>query len=143
MRVSDKMTRNVSYVHTTATLTEAAQLMQKHNIGSVPVCDSSDTVVGMLTDRDIVVRNIAWGRDPNTTAVTDIMTTGVTAISPEMDIEDVARLMSDKQVRRIPVVDKGKLVGILSLGDIATDYRYNMEASGALSDISRPCRPLR
>ncbi|MDO8685855.1 MAG: CBS domain-containing protein [Clostridiales bacterium] len=143
MRVSDKMTRNVACVQTTATLTEAAQMMQKHNVGSVPVCDAASTVVGMLTDRDIVVRTIAWGRNPQTTPVTDVMTGGVATVTPEMDMEDVARIMSDKQIRRVPVVDKGKLVGILALGDIATDYRYNIEASEALSDISRPSRPVR
>jgi CBS domain-containing protein len=140
LKVRDIMTRNVAYINPEATVTEAARLMQKHNVGSVPVCDENG-VIGILTDRDIVVRNVAHGTDPHMTKVKDVMTSQVRAATPDMDVEDVSTMMASNQVRRIPVVEDNRLVGIVSLGDMATDMRLDMEASEALSEISRPSRP--
>ncbi len=137
MKVKDIMTRDVASINPSATITEAAQLMQKLNVGSVPVCDQSG-VVGVVTDRDIVVRNVAHGTNPQTTTVKDVMTTNVTAVTPETDISQVTGIMSTNQIRRIPVVDKNTLVGIVALGDLATDTRFDTEASEALTDISKP-----
>lgn len=140
MKVKDIMTRNVAYISPDSSVTEAAQLMQKHNVGSIPVCDRSG-VIGMVTDRDIVVRNVAHGTDPQTTPVKYIMTSQVTTVTPEMDVSQVTNIMSQNQVRRIPVVDNNMLVGIVALGDLATDSRFDTEASGALSEISEPAKP--
>lgn len=140
MKVKDIMTKNVAYINPDSSVTEAAQLMQKHNVGSIPVCDKNG-VVGLVTDRDIVVRNVAHGTDPHSTPVKSVMTTQVTTVSPEMDIGQVSGIMSKNQIRRIPAVDNNMLVGIVALGDLATDSRFDTEASGALSDISEPAKP--
>lgn len=137
MKVRDKMTKSVSYVKPTNTVVEAAQVMQKLNVGAVPVFDQNK-VVGVVTDRDIVVRNVAHGKSPQETKVQDVMTSQVTTVTPDMEVEEVSKIMAQQQIRRVPVVENNQLVGILSLGDIATDYRFDTEASEALSEISKP-----
>ena len=101
--------------------------MQKHNVGSIPVCDKTG-VIGMITDRDIVVRNIAHGTDPHTTPVRNVMTSKVTTVTPDTDVDKVSGVMSANQVRRIPVVEDNMLVGIVALGDIATNSRFDIES---------------
>jgi CBS domain-containing protein len=140
LKVKEIMTKNIAYVNPLSTVVEAAQLMQKHNVGVIPVCDKSG-VIGLVTDRDIVVRNIAHGKSPNETPVKDVMTSQVTTISPETDINDATQIMSQNQIRRLPVVENNMLVGILSLGDMAVDNRFDTEASKALTEISIPARP--
>lgn len=140
LKVKDKMTRNVAYVAPNTSITETAQLMQKHNIGSIPVVEQ-DNLVGIVTDRDIVVRNIAHGTDPKNTPVSDIMTTGVVTVTPDADMSEVTEKMAVNQIRRMPVTENNKLVGILAIGDVATDRRFNIEASDALSEISSPSKP--
>jgi len=136
MKVREKMTKNVGYVNPSNTVVEAAQVMQKLNVGSVPVFDQNK-VVGVVTDRDIVVRNVAHGKIPQETKVQDVMTSQVTTVTPDMDVEEVSKIMAQQQIRRVPVVENNQLVGILSLGDIATDYRFDTEASEALTEISK------
>jgi CBS domain-containing protein len=140
LKVKEIMTKNIAYVNPLSTVVEAAQLMQKHNVGVIPVCDKSG-VIGLVTDRDIVVRNIAHGKSPNETPVKDVMTSQVTTISPETDINDATQIMSQNQIRRLPVVENNMLVGILSLGDMAADNRFDTEASKALTEISIPAKP--
>ena len=137
LKVKDIMTKSVAYVNPMSTVVETAQLMQKHNVGSLPVLDQNG-VVGIVTDRDIVVRNVAHGKDPQSTPVKDVMTSQVTKVTPDMDISEVSGLMSKEQVRRLPVVENNKLVGIVALGDMATDSKFDTEASDALSEISKP-----
>lgn len=140
MKVKEIMTKNVAYVNPMTTVVEAAQLMQKHNVGAIPVCDVNG-VVGLVTDRDIVVRNIAHGKSPESTPVKDVMTSQVTSVSPEIDVNEASRIMSQHQVRRLPVVENNRIVGMLALGDLAEDYRFDTEASKALTDISVPSNP--
>jgi CBS domain-containing protein len=140
LKVKDIMTKNVAYINPAATVIEAAQLMQKHNIGSIPVCDQSG-VVGIVTDRDIVVRNVAHGTNPQSISVRDVMTSQITTTTPDTDVNSVSKMMSQNQIRRIPVVENNKIVGIVSLGDMATDGVFNTEASAALSEISKPSKP--
>jgi CBS domain-containing protein len=142
MKIKDIMTKNVAYISPTSSVVEAAQLMQKHNVGSVPVCDQNG-VVGIVTDRDIVVRNIAHGKAPLNTQVKDVMTSGVKTVPADMDVNEASRLMSQQQVRRLPVVENKQLVGMVSLGDLAVDDRFYSEASEALADISFPARPVK
>ena len=139
MKVKDIMTKDVAYINPDSTVAEAAQLMQKHNVGSIPVCDQS-RIVGIVTDRDIIVRNIAHGNNPQSTPVRDVM---VTTATPEMDMNDVTKMMADNKIRRIPVVEKNMIVGMVALGDVATDTRFDFEASEALSEISRPSIPMK
>lgn len=140
MKVKDIMTKSVAYINPESSVTEAAQMMQMHNVGSIPVCDKNG-VIGMVTDRDIVVRNVAHGTDPHKTPVKNVMTSQVTTVTPDMDVNQVSSIMATNQIRRIPVVADNILVGIVALGDLATNSRFDTEASDVLTDISRPSRP--
>lgn len=137
MKVKDIMTKKVASVKPDASVSEAADLMQRYNVGSIPVCDDNG-VVGIVTDRDIVMRNVTVGSDPRSTPVSSIMTTNVTTVSPDTDVDELGVIMSQKQVRRVPVVDSNNLVGIVALGDLAVDNRFDTEASEALTEISKP-----
>ncbi|MDD4295360.1 MAG: CBS domain-containing protein [Ruminiclostridium sp.] len=141
MKVRDVMTKSVATVSPDTTIKEAAQMMQQHNVGSIPVVDNTG-LVGIVTDRDIVVRNIAHGQDPISTPVKNIMTSQVMTATPEEDVQAISQKMSTQQIRRVPVVENKQLVGMVSLGDIATTGTTNMEASEALTEISKPSKPL-
>ena len=120
----------------------AARLLARHNVGALPVCGPEGNLRGMVTDRDIVLRCVAAEEDPARTRVKDIMTRGCAAVAPDADPREAARLMAEKQVRRLPVVEDGRVVGVVSLGDLARSQRYDMEASKALSEISDNVRRL-
>lgn len=140
MRVQDIMTHNVAVVGPDSMTYEAAKLMKKHNVGCIPVCEN-DSLVGIVTDRDIVIRTIANGEDPTNIPVKDVMTKGVFSVTPETSIEEATNIMSAHQIRRIPVVQNEKLIGMLSLGDISVNQDYDYEVSKALCDISMPSGP--
>ena len=133
------MTKNVANISPDSTVADAARLMQQHDVGSIPVCDQTG-VVGVVTDRDIVLRNVVIGTDPQSTPVSNIMTTNIATVSSDTDVKKLGDIMSKVQIRRIPVVDNNTLVGIVALGDLAVDRRFDMEASGALTDISKPVK---
>ena len=135
MRIADAMTRNVQLVNPTQSIVEAAQMMADCDCGSLPVAEN-DKLVGMITDRDIVVRALARGKSRDT-RIKVVMSPEIKYCFEEDDLNNVARNMGDLQIRRLPVVDKNKnLVGIVSLGDIAvTD---EVPAAEALSEISEP-----
>jgi CBS domain-containing protein len=118
------------------TVRDAALLMNRNNIGSVPVVDSGD-VKGMLTDRDIVLRCVAEGRDAASLKVSDICSNGAVSVRPDQSVSDAIGLMSTEQVRRLPVVEGSRIVGMLSFADIARE-RSGMELSKAISEISMP-----
>ncbi|MAW80170.1 MAG: inosine-5-monophosphate dehydrogenase [Parvularcula sp.] len=116
----------------------AGQLMARENFGSVPVAEDN-RLVGMLTDRDIVIRGVANGCDATTMTVGELMSDKLYYCYDDQDVEEVADNMGDMQVRRLPVVDRNKkLVGIVSLGDLATEGPRTNAAGDALTDISRP-----
>lgn len=141
MKISEIMTRNVRVVSPDRTIQEAARLMDEMNVGVLPVCDGR-RLRGMVTDRDITVRATAAGLPPDTTRVRDIMTDNVWWCFDDDDVGHIVQLMSDHQIRRLPVVDHDKhLVGIVALGDLATDVEG--EASRALHRISSPSEPDR
>jgi len=141
LKVKDIMTRNVACIDPNSTVAEAAKLMQQHNVGSIPVVDQSG-VKGIITDRDIVIRNIASDGDPKNTPVRDVMTTQVTTATPDMDVNQLSSMMANQQVRRMPVVENNKLVGIVALGDMATNNWADSEAAEALTEISKPSKPM-
>jgi len=117
--------------------------MRSLNVGVMPVCDGTK-LLGMLTDRDITVRATALGRDPNSTTVGDTMTPDVAFCYEDQDVSEVAELMQQLQVRRIPIVNRAKeLVGIVSLGDIAVDGTNDKLSSQVIEDVSQPARPER
>lgn len=111
MKVKDVMTKNVVCISPTSTIIEAAQLMQKHNIGVIPVCDAT-RIVGIVTDRDIVVRNIANGTGVDK-EVRDIMTNDVKTATIDMDVKEATDIMDEAQVRRLPVLEDNRVVGFI------------------------------
>jgi CBS domain-containing protein len=136
MKVSEAMTKRVRVANPKETVQHAARMMASLDVGALPVGDN-DRVVGMITDRDIAIRGIAKGKGPQA-RVSDVMTKEVKYCFDDQEIEDVTRNMADIKVRRLPVVDHSKrLVGILSLGDIAISYE-TIGAAEALSGISQP-----
>lgn len=136
MVVRDLMNPGVVSVEPTSTAAAAAHLISRHNVGALPVCGGDGKLRGVVTDRDIVLRCVAAEDDPAQTPVRDIMTRSCVTVSPNADCREAARLMSAQQVRRLPVVEEGKVVGMLSLGDLAKCHRFDMEAAQALSEIS-------
>lgn len=140
MKIKDIMTQEVAFVNPQTTVIEAAQLMQKHDVGSIPVCEDQK-ILGIVTDRDIVVRNVAHGKDPHVTPIREVMSTEVRSITPEMSLSQAADLMAEKQIRRLPVIENEKLVGMVSIGDLATKAKYDVETAKTLSDISFPSEP--
>lgn len=139
MQVKQIMTTDVHTVSPEDTITKAASIMKQLNVGSVPVTDGSNKVVGIVTDRDIVLRGVANGKDSNH-KVSEVMTTNIKYVSPEVDVHTAADIMAENQIRRLPVVDNGNLVGIVALGDLATENIFENEAGEALHDISMGVR---
>lgn len=139
-QLKDIMTSKVATVSPQQTVQEAARLMSQHNVGSIPVVDNGKCV-GIITDRDIALRAVSQGQAPGSTKVQTVMTTSPVTGSPQMDVHEAANLMAERQIRRLPVVDNGKLAGIVALGDLATQNIYQNEAGEALSGISVPASP--
>ena len=137
MIVSELMNSNVVSITPDEPAALAARLLQRHNVGSLPVCSLDGRIQGIVTDRDIVTRCVAAEVDPNQTKVREIMTRGVISISPKEDVREATRLMAAEQVRRLPVCEGGRVVGMLSLGDMAQAHQFDMEASKALCEISQ------
>ena len=136
MLISDMMSPNVVSITTEESTALAARLLYRHNIGSLPVCGDDGRLRGIVTDRDIVLRCVAAENDPATTPVKEIMSKGVISVSPNDDARVATRIMAAEQIRRLPVLSNGKVVGMVSLGDLAKTCAYDMEASKALSEIS-------
>jgi CBS domain-containing protein len=130
--IRDVMTPLPSTIQTTEPAAEASRRMRQLDVGSLVVVDESGAVAGVLTDRDIVVRALAEGRDPNTTTVQEICSKELSTISPDDSVDDAVRLMREKSVRRLPVVEGGRPVGIVSIGDLAVER----DRSSVLGDIS-------
>ncbi len=136
MLVSEIMNSDTINVTPEETVALASRLLSRHNIGSLPVCDRDGTLRGMITDRDIVLRCVATGEDPERTKVREIMSRSIITVSPSDDVKKAAELMSRGQVRRLPVAEDGVLTGIVTLCDMAQICSLNMEAAHALTEIS-------
>ena len=136
MRVQDIMSTNLITVETGEPVASAARLMRERNIGSIPVKHEDGTLAGMLTDRDIVLRCVAPGRDPATVRIEQIMSTGAVTAAPGEDVTAALSRMRTEQVRRLPVTEGDRLVGMLSLADVARTQKLDMEAAQALSGIT-------
>jgi CBS domain-containing protein len=118
MNVNDVMTRDVRACEPSATVREAAALMAREDIGPVPVVEDG-RLVGIVTDRDLVIRVLAEGRDPDHSTVGEIASKDLVTVSPDDELEDAMRLLAENQVRRLPVLDGDRLVGIVAQADIA------------------------
>lgn len=139
-RVSDVMTDEVVYLLPHESAGQAAREMKKLNVGIIPICDEQQRLLGVVTDRDIVLRVVAEGRDADATLLGDIATMDPIAGQRDWDVSAAVELMRQYQIRRLPVVEGGRLVGILSIGDIAV-HVSPAEASEALEEISQPAMP--
>jgi CBS domain-containing protein len=141
MKIAELMTPNPRTVRPNDTLQAAAQAMDELNVGALPVCENG-RLVGMVTDRDIVVRSTSAGQNPCTTAVATVMTTAPYSLGSDALVRDALHVMQQHQVRRLPVLDgEGMLAGIVSLGDLAA--AGTSAAAEALENISVPAAPDR
>lgn len=137
MIVKEIMSTDVAWVRSDDPIEKAAQLMKQHDVGSIPVC-KQNSVVGIVTDRDIVLRSVASGQDTRQQQVSSVMSTDCTLGTPDMNVSDAARIMSEKQIRRLPVVENNCLVGIVALGDVSLEPSTQDNAEDALKNISKP-----
>jgi len=136
MQVREIMTRDVTALAPTATIAEVAQNMRYLNVGSIPLMQN-DQLVGVITDRDIVVRVVADGLDPHLEQADMHMTREPITVTPDMSVDEAARVMASEQIRRLPVVEGGRLVGYLALGDLAVQDR-DKRVGDTLERISEP-----
>ena len=136
--VREAMTEDPRSIGPSASVVEAAQLMRDEHIGSLPITDG-DTLLGMITDRDITTRVVAEAADPKMTSVGDVVSRDLISIEPDEDLEEAVQLMASHQVRRLPVVENGRLVGIVAQADVALNLRENEQRTGELVEaISEP-----
>jgi len=131
--IREVMTATPETVATTSTLAETAKKMKKLDAGAMIVVDASQKVRGIVTDRDIAIRAVAEGRDPNTTKVGDIASEDIEVLAPTDSVERAVKLMRERNIRRLPVVEEGRPLGIVSIGDLAEER----DPRSALADISR------
>lgn len=136
MKVKNIMSANVVSVSPEENIAVAARLLSRHNLGALPVCTKEGKLRGLLTDRDIVLRCVAAEDEATGTKVSEIMTRRLISISPEADIHEATELMAREKIRRLPVEENGRLVGMVSLGDVAKVPDFSMEVGQALCEIS-------
>ena len=136
MKLREVMTNTVVRIHPDETVAVAARTLTHYNIGILPVCGNDGRVVGLLTDRDLVTRCLASGRSPANTPVRDVMTSKIVSATPDMDATQAAGLMGREQIRRLPVLENGRLCGMVSRGDLAVQKESSMDAADALTEIS-------
>jgi CBS domain-containing protein len=130
-KIRDVMTTDLVSLPATATLADAARQMKQHAIGDVLVADG-DRLRGLVTDRDIVLRAVAEDQDPRTATLGDVCSSDLVTVAPGDAVEDAVQLMSERAIRRLPVVEGGRAVGIVALGDLAVER----DPKSALADIS-------
>jgi CBS domain-containing protein len=137
MKVSEIMTRDVQTAQPDTTVEEIAALMKEEGIGAVPVLDEDGELAGIVTDRDIVVRCVAEGKDASESTVDDIVSEDLSTIEPDADVREAVQLMAGRKIRRLPVVEDGELIGIVSLGDISVKIEDERATGEALQEISQ------
>lgn len=138
MKINDCMSKDVCYVKPDCRVYDAARIMCENHVGCIPVCDDKKCVVGIVTDRDILLRTVACDKDVKATPVSEIMTTNVCTCGCEQNIDEAQNVMAKNQIRRIPVVDNtNKIVGILTMGDLAKNDKKigEQEVCKTIEDI--------
>jgi len=144
MQVNEVMTRGVECANPDDSIAACAERMRELDIGAMPVCGDQDHLIGMVTDRDITVRATAGCCDPGETCVRDVMTPSVVYVFEDQDVTDAAQIMKNNQIRRLPVLNRDKrLVGIVSLGDLAVDTGDEELVGATLEAVSEPAMPRR
>lgn len=140
MKVKDIMTSPAIHISPGESVEVAARTLTHYNIGILPVCTSDGRLCGLVTDRDLVTRCLAANRSPANTTVRQIMTGDVHTVQPDTEADLAAHLMGRQQIRRLPVVENGRLCGMVALGDLAIRQDSVMDAANALTDISNHLR---
>ena len=138
MKINDCMSKDVCYVKPDCRVYDAARIMCENHVGCIPVCDDKKCIVGIVTDRDILLRTVACDKDVKATPVSEIMTTNVCTCGCEQNIDEAQNVMAKNQIRRIPVVDNtNKIVGILTMGDLAKNDKKigEQEVCKTIEDI--------
>ena len=136
MKVRELMSGTVIDIGSEETVEVAARMLMHYNVGVLPVRGKNGTLCGMVTDRDIVTRCLASGRNPQDTRVREVMTSRLYTASPDMEVSVAAHLMGRQQIRRLPVLENGKVCGILSLGDLAGCEACVYDAADAYNSIA-------
>jgi len=135
MQVREAMHKGVEWMAPTTSLAELAQTMRKHDVGAIPIGEN-DRLIGMVTDRDIVVKGLANGKDASSLTARDVMTEGIVYCRANEELGDALRIMEDKKIRRLPVLDENKrMIGMLSLGDVSSAASHELagELAAAVS----------
>lgn len=137
MKVKECMCSEVACVNPDSKISDVAKLMLNKHVGCIPVCDNKK-VVGLVTDRDLILRSLACDKDIKQTPVSEVMTTKVFNISPDAEVSEASKIMCDCQVRRVPVVENDMLVGIITIGDLANNQNVsNQEVSETVEGICK------
>lgn len=139
MKVRDIMTNEIESAQPDTPLDEIARKMRAQDVGAIPIVEDGD-LVGIVTDRDIVLRCVAEGKDPGDTDVEEILSPDIETISPDDEVERASDIMGRRQIRRLPVVEDGTLVGMIALGDIAVKLPSEEPAAEALENVSEGVR---
>ncbi len=137
MKLREIMAESIVRIHPEESAAVAARTLTHYNIGALPVCSEDGRLCGLVTDRDLVTRCLALGKPAERTRVREVMSVQLTVASPEMEASAAAHLMGRQQVRRLPVVENGRLCGMVSLGDLAVREQTGSDAAEALEDISK------
>lgn len=140
MKVGEVMTKDVMWCRVDDTLADCANMMKELNVGATPVVDQNENLVGIITDRDMTVRAIARGVDVKNAKVADFMTPSPITVNPDTNVEDAADIMADAQIRRLPVVQDNRIIGIVSIGDLAVDVGEEEIIAEVLERVSEPTR---
>ncbi len=130
MKVKDCMCGDVCWCTPDTKISDVAKMMNEKHVGCIPVCNGENCVVGILTDRDIILRSVACGKDACNTNVSEIMTCNTTCCDCNEEVNTVAENMGKTGIRRIPVTENGKLIGILTIGDLAKHQNVSCECVG-------------
>ncbi|MGG3800492.1 CBS domain-containing protein [Metabacillus fastidiosus] len=138
--IKEHMSTNIATVSSNQTIQEAAMLMHEYNVGSIPVVDNGQ-LKGIITDRDITTRSTAQGHS-NDTPVSQVMSANIVSGNTLMSTEEACELMAANQIRRLPIVENNELIGIVALGDLATNHLSDEAAGQALSNISEPTKTI-
>lgn len=138
MKVNECMCHDVLWVNPETSVCDCANLMAEHKIGCIPVCDANQKVVGLITDRDILLRTVCQNKNIKATQVSEVMTTNVCCCNSDEHINTAQRLMSENQIRRLPITENDKIVGILSIGDISRNP--NTDKESFIITIDNICR---
>ena len=127
MKIKECMCTNVACVNPNVTVYDVAKLMLDKHVGCIPVCNENNNVVGLVTDRDLILRTLACEKDIKQTPVSEVMTTKVFNVAPDAEVSEAEKIMCECQIRRVPVVENDVLVGIITVGDLANNKNISSQ----------------